>query len=101
MGFDWKFGQDPSRKGIWKPWVIKEYAKTHFTSQGEDYGSNMTLPEGFTYEDFVFRKFVKDDDPFQQAGDAVLDEEGRLIEIFPMIHVSDRVNVNEILKLVN
>lgn len=99
LGFDWKFGQDPERKAIWKPWVIKEYAKTHHTTAGEDYGSAMTLPKGFTYDDFVFRKFVKDDDPFQQAGDAVFDKEGRLVGIFPMVHVSDRVDIDDIFKM--
>jgi len=97
LGFDWKFGQDNERKAIWKPWVIKEYAKTHHTTKGEDYGSAMGLPKDFSYDDFVFRKFVKDDDPFQQAGDAVLDKSGRLIQIFPMIHVSDRVDIDVIL----
>ena len=83
FGFDWKHGQG-SNQHSWQPFIMKEYAAAHQSEAGTDYNSPIKSMMDFSYEDFVFRKFVKDDDPLQQGGDVVLDSENRLVKIFSM-----------------
>ena len=51
----------------------------------------------FWYAVYVFRKFIDGDNPLQQGGDAVFDANWKLIKIFPMLHVADRVSVDDLL----
>jgi len=83
FGFDWKLNGS-----IWGPFIMKEYATAHQSQSGSDYNSPVKKMMNFNYEDFVFRKFVKDDDPMQQGGDVILDMDGKLVEIFGMDSVT-------------
>lgn len=87
FGFDWKLGQGSNHQS-WGPFIMKEYATAHQSEGGSDYNSPVKKMMDFSYEDFVFRKFVKDDDPLQQGGDVVLDMDGKLVEIFSMDSVT-------------
>jgi len=83
FGFDWKLGGHR-----WGPFIMKEYATVHQSEGGSDYNSPVKNMMDFSYEDFVFRTFVKDDDPLQQGGDVILDMDGKLVEIFGMDNVT-------------
>merc|ERR1712110_604479 len=96
FGFDWKAGQG-GKNSRWNPFIMKEYSKVHKSETGKEYGSELKFP-GLKYEDFVFRKFVKDDDPLQQGGDVTLDKNGNnLIKIFAMDNVFDRPSLDQVL----
>jgi len=105
FGFNWKLGtgsSEESKKIRWSPFIMKEYARTHKSEPGKDYDSliNDSLVNKFPWlklEDFVFRKYVKDDDPGQQGGDVTLDKNGNLIKIYAMDNVFDRPSIDQLL----
>jgi len=103
FGFDWKLGQgvmkEPKKlgQGGWQPFIMKEYALAHQSVGGTDYNSPAKKMIDFSYEDFVFRKYVKNDDPLQQGGDVILDMNGKLVKIFGMDNVTDRPDVDVVL----
>jgi len=84
-------------------WLLKEYAKLTLTESGsklEDTGMiGPKMMENFSYSDFTFRKIVKGSNPFQMAGDAVLDESGEILATWPLKEVYDRPQVAEVLGL--
>lgn len=57
------------------------------------------IMENFSYSDFRFRKIVKDSNPFQMAGDAVLDESMTVVKTWPLREVYDRPTVSEVLEV--
>jgi len=93
FGFNWKL--DQGNEVRWKPFIMKDYAKAHKSESGKEYGG-IAFP-GLKYEDFVFRKYVKDDDPLQQGGNVTLDKSGNLIKIFAMDSVMDRPSFDQLL----
>ena len=96
FGFDWKVGQGDERQA-WQPIIMKEYALAHQSVGGSEYDSPIIkMGMKFSFEDFVFRKFVKDDDPLQQGGDVILDTEGKVLKVFAMDSVI-RPEVDEVL----
>ena len=84
-------------------WLLQEYAKSSLTVSGSKpketgmIGSRFMA--NFSYSDFKFRKFVKNSNPFQMAGDAVLDVDGKIMATWPLKEVYDRPKIGEVLKL--
>lgn len=95
LGFNWR-----STPANWKSFIVKMYAKTHLSEAGSEIKGER-LPPGMQYNfnDFMFRKFVKNDDPFQQGGDAVLDANMKLLKIFSMKSVNDRPSADQVLSV--
>ena len=47
-------------------------------------------------EDYSMRRFMKNENPAQQGGDVVLDDEGKIVSIFQMSSVEDRVSLKDL-----
>jgi len=77
---------------IWPLNMVKFYSMSQ-NSHSEN--KNFESTEGD--ESYVFRKFIDGDNPLQQGGDAVFDANWKLIKVFPMLHVADRVSVDDLL----
>ena len=55
------------------------------------------IMENFDYKDFRFKKIIENANPFQMAGDAVLNEAGVLVKSWPLKEVYDRPTMKQIL----
>ena len=84
-------------------WLLQEYAKSSLSISGsepEETGMiGSKFMENFSYSDFKFRKFVKDSNPFQMAGDAVLSAGGEIMATWPLREVYDRPKIGDVLNL--
>ena len=47
-------------------------------------------------QNFLMRKYFDDENPAQQGGDVLLDEGGRILKVFKMDNVNDRVDLGEL-----
>lgn len=103
VGFDWRFtcgsrivqAMKMVYGKMWKEMDRQNENWEQNIAQTEEEGRSKNKPED-KMQDFLMRRFMANENPAQQGGDVVLDSEGKIVSIFQMANVHDRVSLKDL-----